>query len=68
MAINVVTHHIPQKSNISLLYVYVYRAASKDTELEGTYLRLLKESSVHEKAILRDLGRCVYCLLSFMIL
>ncbi|KAJ3859682.1 rab-GTPase-TBC domain-containing protein [Lentinula novae-zelandiae] len=32
-------------------------AASKDPELEGTYLKLLKESSIHEKAILRDLGR-----------
>ncbi|KAI5123943.1 hypothetical protein M0805_006357 [Coniferiporia weirii] len=32
-------------------------SASKDTELEATYVRLLKESSSHEKAILRDLGR-----------
>ncbi|OAX42542.1 RabGAP/TBC [Rhizopogon vinicolor AM-OR11-026] len=32
-------------------------AASKDTELEKTYLGLLKESSPHEKAITRDLGR-----------
>ncbi|KIK67395.1 hypothetical protein GYMLUDRAFT_37508 [Collybiopsis luxurians FD-317 M1] len=32
-------------------------AASKDPDLEGTYLKLLKESSIHEKAILRDLGR-----------
>ncbi|KAH7925525.1 RabGAP/TBC [Leucogyrophana mollusca] len=32
-------------------------AASKDTELETTYLNLLKESSPHEKAITRDLGR-----------
>ncbi|KAJ4483397.1 rab-GTPase-TBC domain-containing protein [Lentinula aciculospora] len=32
-------------------------AASKDPELESTYLKLLKESSIHEKAILRDLGR-----------
>ncbi|KAK7053283.1 GTPase-activating protein [Paramarasmius palmivorus] len=32
-------------------------AASKDPELEGTYLKLLKENSIHEKAILRDLGR-----------
>ncbi|KIJ67793.1 hypothetical protein HYDPIDRAFT_173554 [Hydnomerulius pinastri MD-312] len=32
-------------------------AASKDTELENTYLALLKESSPHEKAITRDLGR-----------
>ncbi|KAH7888682.1 rab-GTPase-TBC domain-containing protein [Phlebopus sp. FC_14] len=32
-------------------------AASKDTELENTYLTLLKESSPHEKAITRDLGR-----------
>ncbi|KAH0827877.1 hypothetical protein J3R83DRAFT_3504 [Lanmaoa asiatica] len=32
-------------------------AASKDTELENTYLALLKETSQHEKAITRDLGR-----------
>ncbi|TRM69972.1 rab-GTPase-TBC domain-containing protein [Schizophyllum amplum] len=33
-------------------------AASKDPELESTYLKLLKESSTpHEKAITRDLGR-----------
>ncbi|KAF9241597.1 rab-GTPase-TBC domain-containing protein [Melanogaster broomeanus] len=32
-------------------------AASKDTELENTYLGLLKETSPHEKAITRDLGR-----------
>ena len=35
------------------------RAASKDQQLEETYLRLLKESSPHEKAITRDLGRYV---------
>ncbi|KAF7321291.1 ABC1-domain-containing protein [Mycena kentingensis (nom. inval.)] len=32
-------------------------AASKDPELEQTYLRLLKQSSSHEKSITRDLGR-----------
>ncbi|KAJ6499919.1 rab-GTPase-TBC domain-containing protein [Mycena vitilis] len=32
-------------------------AASKDPELESTYLKLLKDSSPHEKAITRDLGR-----------
>ncbi|KAJ7497322.1 rab-GTPase-TBC domain-containing protein [Mycena latifolia] len=32
-------------------------AASKDPELESTYLKLLKETSPHEKAITRDLGR-----------
>ncbi|KAJ7072301.1 rab-GTPase-TBC domain-containing protein [Mycena amicta] len=32
-------------------------AASKDPELESTYLKLLKESSPHEKSITRDLGR-----------
>ncbi|KAH8827997.1 rab-GTPase-TBC domain-containing protein [Flagelloscypha sp. PMI_526] len=32
-------------------------AASKDHELEETYSRLLKETSPHEKAITRDLGR-----------
>ncbi|KAJ7647308.1 rab-GTPase-TBC domain-containing protein [Roridomyces roridus] len=32
-------------------------AASKDQELETTYLKLLKETSSHEKAITRDLGR-----------
>lgn len=35
------------------------RAASKDAELEAAYLKLLKESSSHEKAITRDLGRYV---------
>jgi len=34
------------------------RAASKDLDLEYTYLKLLKETSPHEKAITRDLGRC----------
>lgn len=33
------------------------RAASKDLELESAYLKLLKDSSAHEKAITRDLGR-----------
>ena len=34
------------------------RAASKDPELEATYLKLLKEPGTpHEKAITRDLGR-----------
>ncbi|KAF9268891.1 RabGAP/TBC [Marasmius fiardii PR-910] len=32
-------------------------AASKDVELEARYLILLKETSTHDKAILRDLGR-----------
>ncbi|KAJ7579221.1 rab-GTPase-TBC domain-containing protein [Mycena floridula] len=32
-------------------------AASKDPELESQYLKLLKETSPHEKAITRDLGR-----------
>lgn len=32
-------------------------AASKDIELENTYLTLLKETSPHEKSIIRDLGR-----------
>ena len=36
---------------------FVCRAASKDPELERTYLGLLKESSMHEKSIVRDLGR-----------
>ena len=35
------------------------RSASKEAELEQTYLRLLKETSPHEKAISRDLGRLV---------
>jgi len=35
----------------------INRAASKDPDLEMEYARLLKESSVHEKAITRDLGR-----------
>ena len=33
------------------------RAVSKDIELENTYLTLLKETSPHEKSIIRDLGR-----------
>jgi ecotropic viral integration site 5 protein len=33
------------------------RAASKDLDLENTYLKLLKDTSIHEKAITRDLGR-----------
>ncbi|KAF5370842.1 hypothetical protein D9758_002060 [Tetrapyrgos nigripes] len=37
--------------------VWQLMAASKDPELEQTYLKFLKESSPHEKAILRDLGR-----------
>ncbi|KAI0708201.1 rab-GTPase-TBC domain-containing protein [Cerioporus squamosus] len=37
--------------------VWQLMSASKDPELENTYLRLLKETSPHEKAILRDLGR-----------
>ncbi|EIN11809.1 RabGAP/TBC [Punctularia strigosozonata HHB-11173 SS5] len=32
-------------------------AASKEPELEATYLKLLKDTSPHEKAIMRDLGR-----------
>ncbi|KAF9029018.1 RabGAP/TBC [Hymenopellis radicata] len=32
-------------------------AAAKDPELEAAYLKLLKETSPHEKAITRDLGR-----------
>ncbi|KAG6831748.1 hypothetical protein H0H92_007900 [Tricholoma furcatifolium] len=36
--------------------MWQHMAASKDPELEGTYLKLLKESSTHEKAITRDLG------------
>lgn len=35
------------------------RSASKDPDLEQNYLRLLKETSAHEKAINRDLGRFV---------
>jgi hypothetical protein len=34
-----------------------FRAASKDLDLEDTYLKLLKDTSTHEKAITRDLGR-----------
>ncbi|KJA19900.1 hypothetical protein HYPSUDRAFT_43775 [Hypholoma sublateritium FD-334 SS-4] len=37
--------------------MWQHMAASKDPELEATYLRLLKETSVHEKSITRDLGR-----------
>ncbi|PFH51496.1 hypothetical protein AMATHDRAFT_58886 [Amanita thiersii Skay4041] len=37
--------------------MWQHMAASKDPELESTYLKLLKETSAHEKAITRDLGR-----------
>ncbi|KAH8107865.1 RabGAP/TBC [Cristinia sonorae] len=37
--------------------IWQLMSASKDPELEQTYLRLLKETSPHEKAINRDLGR-----------
>ncbi|KAN0091151.1 Rab-GTPase-TBC domain containing protein [Tylopilus felleus] len=37
--------------------VWQLMAASKDTNLENSYLTLLKETSQHEKAIARDLGR-----------
>ncbi|KAG6873437.1 hypothetical protein C0995_015526 [Termitomyces sp. Mi166 len=37
--------------------MWQHMAASKDLELEGVYLKLLKEGSTHEKAITRDLGR-----------
>ncbi|EPQ57523.1 ABC1-domain-containing protein [Gloeophyllum trabeum ATCC 11539] len=37
--------------------VWQLMSASKDPGLEETYLKLLKESSPHEKAISRDLGR-----------
>ncbi|TFY83696.1 hypothetical protein EWM64_g309 [Hericium alpestre] len=33
------------------------RSASKDPEMEAQYLKLIKETSPHEKAITRDLGR-----------
>jgi len=36
------------------------RAVSKDLELENTYVKLLRETSSHEKSITRDLGRYVY--------
>ena len=35
----------------------INRSASKDLGLEAEYARLLKDSSIHEKAIMRDLGR-----------
>lgn len=37
--------------------VWQLMSASKDPKLEKRYLAMLKESSVHEKAIMRDLGR-----------
>ncbi|KAM5535130.1 hypothetical protein V8D89_011216 [Ganoderma adspersum] len=37
--------------------IWQLMSASKDPVLEATYLRLLKESSPHEKPIQRDLGR-----------
>ena len=41
----------------SSLLIRKARSASKDSEMEATYLKFLKESSPHEKAITRDLGR-----------
>ncbi|KAL0072388.1 GTPase-activating protein [Marasmius tenuissimus] len=40
-----------------MMWQLMSRAASKDVELESKYLKLLKETSPHDKAILRDLGR-----------
>ncbi|KAI0277605.1 rab-GTPase-TBC domain-containing protein [Russula aff. rugulosa BPL654] len=37
--------------------VWQLMSASKDSEMEATYLKFLKETSPHEKAITRDLGR-----------
>ncbi|CCM01156.1 uncharacterized protein FIBRA_03204 [Fibroporia radiculosa] len=37
--------------------IWQLMTASKDPELESTYLKLIKEPSPHEKAITRDLGR-----------
>ncbi|KAI0298609.1 rab-GTPase-TBC domain-containing protein [Russula brevipes] len=37
--------------------VWQLMSASKDPQMEAAYLQLLKESSPHEKAITRDLGR-----------
>ncbi|KAI0081204.1 RabGAP/TBC [Panus rudis PR-1116 ss-1] len=37
--------------------IWQLMSASKDPELEQTYLRLIKETSPHEKQINRDLGR-----------
>lgn len=37
--------------------MWQHMAASKDLDLEDTYLKLLKDTSIHEKAITRDLGR-----------
>ncbi|KAH9176308.1 rab-GTPase-TBC domain-containing protein [Lactarius sanguifluus] len=37
--------------------VWQLMSASKDPEMEATYLKRLKETSSHEKAIMRDLGR-----------
>lgn len=51
-------HVIRDSSYISSsLPAALCRAAAKDPELEATYLNLLKETSIHEKAITRDLGR-----------
>ena len=47
-----------QLNQIQLLMISIVRAASKDLDLEDTYLKLLKDTSPHEKAITRDLGRC----------
>lgn len=47
----------PTLDLLPLLITICDRAASKDIELENNYLTLLKETSQHEKAIARDLGR-----------
>ncbi len=41
----------------SSLSLPLSRSASKDPEMEATYVKFLKETSPHEKAITRDLGR-----------
>lgn len=41
------------------------RSASKDSDLEDEYAKFLKESSIHEKAIARDLGRL--CIISLIV-
>jgi ecotropic viral integration site 5 protein len=45
---------------VNVIFYGPIRSASKDLGLEAEYARLLKESSIHEKAIMRDLGRSAF--------
>lgn len=48
---------LPTLEYVSSQVILCFKGCIKGSQLESTYLKLLKESSIHEKAILRDLGR-----------